>query len=619
MSVVRIYYYLVLLQNIFDLTNLFYLSCFSRVLDFKRNNFDENTISRSDLLTRKDIHNIKTSFQISIQEGVRHHSDATSVDLWIKECEGTQQVLFYKKQGDESPQLKKEDFCLIYMNNSQKFMFKKFGSNIISIDSTHGLNMYDFELSTILVIDEFGEGYPAACMFTNRKDTKVFELFFEICRENVGVIKPNVFMTDITTVFYSAWEKVMGSVPSHLYCSWHIDRAWQNNLTKVTNCDKRKVVYQTIKVLQENLDENEFLKHLHETINLLYQDSETRNFAKYFCDNYKHNYRQWAYCFRKNCGINTNMHCESMHKSIKYFYLDGKVTKRLDKGLNALLKFIRDKTVERIIKTTKGKHTSHVQNIHAHHRAALVSKFRVEKSGSNNYCVINSSPSKQNIVYVVSKNLDTNNASPFCCHLTCSFCKICIHTFSCTCNDFSIKSVICKHIHFVIINDHLSGLIISNVVHNEVVENDSIFSNPEIKEHLSTLQINTSNTKNLKNIKLQIVHEANKVINNIYSVNNEAVLLQSLKLLKNLNSLNSIKETESSSTNSLNIDDKLKRMPANKNITKQMTFFSTKKKSLKRKENKKPSKVDVINIKNMLNNNNVEFISQSPSTDHTYT
>lgn len=31
----------------------------------------------------------------------------------------------------------------------------------------------------------------------------------------------------------------------------------------------------------------------------------------------------WAYCYRKYLGVNCNMHLESMHKIIKYFYLDG--------------------------------------------------------------------------------------------------------------------------------------------------------------------------------------------------------------------------------------------------------------------------------------------------------
>ena len=35
------------------------------------------------------------------------------------------------------------------------------------------------------------------------------------------------------------------------------------------------------------------------------------------------------------------------------------------------------------------------------------------------------------------------------CNLLCSYCKICIHTYSCTCIDAQIKMNMCKHIHAV--------------------------------------------------------------------------------------------------------------------------------------------------------------------------
>lgn len=53
-------------------------------------------------------------------------------------------------------------------------------------------------------------------------------------------------------------------------------------------------------------------------------DVDTKDFSQYFLNFYFNNYEEQAYCFRKNCGINTNMRLESMHKVIKYFYLGGK-------------------------------------------------------------------------------------------------------------------------------------------------------------------------------------------------------------------------------------------------------------------------------------------------------
>jgi len=48
-------------------------------------------------------------------------------------------------------------------------MLKEFGPATICVDSTHGTNVYDFKLITILVIDEFGEGIPVAWMISKGK------------------------------------------------------------------------------------------------------------------------------------------------------------------------------------------------------------------------------------------------------------------------------------------------------------------------------------------------------------------------------------------------------------------------------------------------------------------
>ncbi|CAH0560556.1 unnamed protein product [Brassicogethes aeneus] len=137
----------------------------------------------------------------------------------------------------------------------------------------------------------------------------------------------------------------MGNVKYKLYCSWHIDRAWQKNLNKIPNLETRNSVYKTLKTLQQTmyLEENMFYENLNSFITSLQEDPDTANFGHYFISTYFKNCQQWAYCFRKGCGINTNMFLESMHKTVKYFYLNGKTVKCLDKGLHALLNYIRDK------------------------------------------------------------------------------------------------------------------------------------------------------------------------------------------------------------------------------------------------------------------------------------
>lgn len=58
---------------------------FCRVLDGTRNKISTG-LRRIDLLTRQDLDNIKRSYNIHINEGVRHKNDSISIELWVEEC-----------------------------------------------------------------------------------------------------------------------------------------------------------------------------------------------------------------------------------------------------------------------------------------------------------------------------------------------------------------------------------------------------------------------------------------------------------------------------------------------------------------------------------------------------
>ena len=108
-------------------------------------------------------------------------------------------------------------------------------NNIICIDDTHGTNSYDFYLTTLLIVDEFGEGYPTAWFLFNRIDFGVIIHFFQEVRENVGMnIKPMWVMTDDEEQFYTAWVSVFGQGPHKLLCTWHVDRAWRGAVKNKT-------------------------------------------------------------------------------------------------------------------------------------------------------------------------------------------------------------------------------------------------------------------------------------------------------------------------------------------------------------------------------------------------
>lgn len=59
--------------------------------------------------------------------------------------------------------LEKDDFVLAFMNEAQQEIFQMYGSDDISIDSAHGTNKYNIQLTSIIIRDnncQFSCGLP---------------------------------------------------------------------------------------------------------------------------------------------------------------------------------------------------------------------------------------------------------------------------------------------------------------------------------------------------------------------------------------------------------------------------------------------------------------------------
>ena len=136
-----------------------------RIIDDIRKSCNDRGIKRHHLLEKKDLRYISSCFGI---EGARKHTnEQQSVHAWITEWEQSESnpVLFYKLQGldytdEEDLNLRSDDFIVILP--FQNILAKKLAHKGVCCDATHGTTAYDFKLTTLLVINEFGEGLPIA-------------------------------------------------------------------------------------------------------------------------------------------------------------------------------------------------------------------------------------------------------------------------------------------------------------------------------------------------------------------------------------------------------------------------------------------------------------------------
>ena len=99
---------------------------------------------------------------------------------------------------------------------------------------------------------------------------------------------------------------------------------------------------------------------------------------------------------------------------------------------------MRDNNFERLIKLCNGgKVTNFVNAINSRHRSALQTNYKVTKISDNTWSVASNS---LELDYLIKQN------EPCSCKVICIMCKCCVHLYSCTCYDYSIKNNMCKHI-----------------------------------------------------------------------------------------------------------------------------------------------------------------------------
>lgn len=250
-------------------------------------------------------------------------------------------------------------------------MLQKFGGNDVSIDGTHGTNAYDLTLNSLLIIDEFGSGFPVAWCLSNHEDATAMRIFFDVLKRACGRITPKWFMSDMANQYYNAWVAVMENRPIKLVCTWHVDKAWKENLRqKIRDECSQGEVYQMLRTIVEHTDETSFEDDMNHMIDILQCDESTTDFCSYFVEEWLPRKHEWAYCHRIGLGINTNMFVEAFHRAFKHVYLKGKVNRRVDSCLFHLLKYISDKMFERLIKLMRGKMTSRVKDINVRHRSS---------------------------------------------------------------------------------------------------------------------------------------------------------------------------------------------------------------------------------------------------------
>lgn len=178
-------------------------------------------------------------------------------------------VICFKRQGEESEEqgVDNNDFLLGLQTEFQKDMFRKYATKLVCVDATHETRAYDFQLITVLVIDDYDEGIPVEWLVSNRESADVLRVFFRSIRNKCGDIQTETFMSDDAEAYHNAWVSVFARPDKKRLCSWQVDRSWCRKLNELIK-DKEQVaeVYAALKTLQNEISEAGFRRSLQQFI-----------------------------------------------------------------------------------------------------------------------------------------------------------------------------------------------------------------------------------------------------------------------------------------------------------------------------------------------------------------
>lgn len=190
------------------------------------------------LLQAQDIRNIKKA--LNLFEGRMDANDFISTQMMVDKL---------RNRGDSNPILHFDTgavdgsgFMLIFATRLQLELLAELSHNgDICMDATHDTAGYGYLMASIVLPDAFGRGIATAFCLSSKGSHVEWGKFLRVVKESVAKLKGlptfefkvRVLMTDMDNSFYLAWKEVCGDV-QHLYCAFHVDRAWRENLGLVS-------------------------------------------------------------------------------------------------------------------------------------------------------------------------------------------------------------------------------------------------------------------------------------------------------------------------------------------------------------------------------------------------
>lgn len=374
--------------------------------------------------------------------------DASSIDKIIQSWKeaGEERIVFYKPQGvvDEcQPELTDVDCALAIMSQKQEEMLKLHAKSLICFDISNAIGPYRFYLGTLMVLDDNGEAFPGAFFFSNRRDQKMYEILFGAISARTGKLSSQVFISDDDVSYLNAWITTMGDCSKSLMCSWRVQQNWQKHLNNLLDATLRTNLKKELDSVLKEPDVETFQVKYNTLLHTLSTNPATKFLETHLMLHFSHRVEQWAYCFFVHSGLSHVIQLENLYKRIKKIYFGSKPGKPINHILNDLHQFTSEKRIENIHFKLEELPTKE-DPMRANHIKSLEAPFNfiIPLTGGN-FCVRSFTQEIELHYTVTVYKYDCD------CNVVCADCSMCFHRYQCSCLEYTVNQLMCKHIHLV--------------------------------------------------------------------------------------------------------------------------------------------------------------------------
>uniref|UniRef100_A0A6P7H5L1 Uncharacterized protein LOC114346463 isoform X2 n=1 Tax=Diabrotica virgifera virgifera TaxID=50390 RepID=A0A6P7H5L1_DIAVI len=176
-----------------------------------------------------------------------------------------------------------------------------------------------------------------------------YETWKDMSQAEVNV---EYFMSDDDPKYYNAWVKIMRQEPSRLLCTWHVVKNCLNikGKSKLQDPTLKQQMKNELRQIIREPAEDKFNKLCDKYVSKLEEANEIK-FVDYLKKRYLTNKRKqmWAYFYRRNFRINTNMAIESLNNLLKTNYLKRNAAVGIEKLLDTMDELVKAKMWTRIV------------------------------------------------------------------------------------------------------------------------------------------------------------------------------------------------------------------------------------------------------------------------------